>query len=165
MRHVSLLNSSWQIQQVRLSTWLKLFSVKEANKLDSLLPRVVDGSWCFLSFRCWSCCLSFNELSAACFSSCRLQFDDWLKNILQCLHENGLTPVWVRSCCLQADVWVKPFLQCWHVYGFSPVWVRSCCLQCDETVKDFLQCLHEYGFTPVWVRSCCLQFPKWLKPF
>ena len=31
------------------------------------------------------------------------------------------TPVWVRSCRLQLDESLKHLLQCLHVYGFTPV--------------------------------------------
>ena len=98
-------------------------------------------------------------------SSCLLQFDDWLKDFLQCLHVYGFSPVWVRSCCLKVDESLKDFRQCLHVCGFSPVWVLSCRLQLDDWLKGFLQCLHVYGFFPVWVRSCRLQSDDQLKDF
>ena len=102
----------------------------------------VAGSWrCLISSKHWSCCFRF-ELSLACLSSCLLQFDEWLKDFLQCLHVYSFTPVWVRLCRLQFDKLLNLLSQCLHAYGFTSVWVCSCLLRPDDRLKHFLQCLH-----------------------
>ena len=132
MRHVSLLNSSWQIQQVRLSTWLEFSSVKDNSMRDVSPPWVVAWSaTCLFSWKRWLCWLRLKELSTECLLSCCLQVDNRLKHFLQCLQLHGFSKVWVRSCCLQCSNWLKLFLQYWHKYGFSPIQVRSCSLRVD----------------------------------
>ena len=70
----------------------------------------------FFLLRRLSYCFCFKDSSRMCLFSCPLQFDDWLKLLLQCLHVYGFTPVWVRSCFLQSDELLKHLLQCLHVY-------------------------------------------------
>jgi len=160
MRHALLPNSSWQIQQVRLSTWLEFSSVVEEKNMQDLLPPSAAGSWRCFPMSVWLCCMCFKELSLVCLSSCSLQQDNRLKLFSQCLHLYGFIPVWVPSCLLQSDNWKKPLLQCLHtcmyMYGFTPMRVSSCPLEFDDWLKHWSQCLHAYGFSPVWVRSCCL---------
>ena len=166
MRDALLLNSSWQIQQVWLSTSLEFSSVNKENNIPDCLPPSVedDSRWCLFSWKhVWSCWFFLKKLSLVCIPSCRLQVDERLKNFSQCLHLYGFSPVWVRSCFLQFGDWLKHFLQCLHLYGFSLVWIRSCCLQCPNWLKHLLQYLHVYGFSPVWVRSCCLKADNLLK--
>ena len=88
MRHALLLNSCWQIQQVRLSTWVKFSSVKEEDNIPDFLPVWVndDSGWGLFNWKRWSCCFHLKWLSLACLPLCFFQFDEMLKHFLRCLH-------------------------------------------------------------------------------
>ena len=160
MTHASLLNSFWQIQQVRLSTWLEFSSVKEDSTLDFLTPRVATDFWRpLLDFKHWSCCFWFKEVTLTCLSSCCLQ--DFYN---ACMYMACLLCEFFHAACNVMSSY-RTFLRRVYAYGYFPMWVRSCCLQADDWLMDFSYCLHADTCSPVWVRSCFLQWVELLKAF
>ena len=143
-----LLNSSWQIQQVKLSIWLKFSSINE-DDTRGVLPQRVPGLFLKVSFKALIVLLlSYRDFSRVS------QFDDWLRHVLQSFHVYGPTPVCVRSCLFQFDNWLKHKLKYFHYVrlrlfclstfmSFAAVW-RPC-----KTFRTILACAWLHSFSCV----------------